>query len=107
MLIETSGQPGRLTTSTRGEPGFRLSPAFLATPLPRTGGRICLITAVLQEVFEMRGDPDVGQDRPQVHVSRGQRDQQLTDIREGLDPVSIGAGEDAHQDRRSLTTRSL
>jgi len=62
MLIETSGQPGRLTTSTRGEPGFRLGPAFLAPPLPRTGGRICLITAVLQQVFGMRGDPNVGQE---------------------------------------------
>src|SRR6476646_889165 len=100
MLIETAGQPGRLATSTRGEPDFRLGPAFLAPPLPRTGGRLCLITAVLQEVYGMRGDPDVGQERTQIHVSRGQRDPQLTDIRERLEPVPLGAGEAAHQDRR-------
>jgi hypothetical protein len=40
--------------------GFRLGPVFLATPLPRSGGRVGLIAAVLQEVFGMRGDPGVG-----------------------------------------------
>jgi hypothetical protein len=45
-----------LTTSTHGEPDFRLGPALLATPLPRSGGRLGLIAAVLQEVFRMRGD---------------------------------------------------
>src|SRR5262245_66319273 len=35
----------------------------------------------------MRGDPDIGQERPQIHLSRGQTDQHLTDIRERLDPV--------------------
>jgi hypothetical protein len=51
----------RGTTSTCWKLGFRLGPAFLATPLPRPGGRLCLIAALLQEVFGMRGDPDVGQ----------------------------------------------
>jgi hypothetical protein len=59
-----------LTTSTHGEPDFRLGPAFLVTPLPRWGDRRCLITAVLQEVFGMRGDPNVGHERPQIHFSR-------------------------------------
>jgi hypothetical protein len=93
-------------TSTCRELGFRLGPALLAPPLPRAGGRLCLIAAVLQEVFGMPGDPDVGQERPQIHVSRGQSDQQLTDIRERLDPVSLGAGKDAHQDRRGLPASS-
>jgi hypothetical protein len=81
-----------LTTSTRDEPDFRLAPAFLATPLPRSGGRLGLIAAVLQEVLGMRGDPNVGQERPQIHVSRGESDQQLADIFERLDPAPLGAG---------------
>src|SRR3954466_12545882 len=90
-------------TSTCRELGFRLGPALLAPPLPRTGGYLLLITAVLQEVFGMRGDPNVGQEGPQIYVSRGQRDQRLAYIRERLEPVSPGAGKDAHANRRGLT----
>jgi hypothetical protein len=82
----------RGTTSTCWKLGFRLGPAFLATPLPRTGGSLGLITAVLQEVLGMRGDPEVGQERSQINLGHGQRDQQFTYIRERLDPVSLGAG---------------
>jgi hypothetical protein len=39
-----------LTTSIHGEPDFRLTPAFFAPPLPRTGGHLRLVAAILQEV---------------------------------------------------------
>jgi len=51
----------------------------------------------------MSSNPNVGQQRSQIDVICRQGDQQLTDILERLDPMPLGAGEDAHQDRRCLT----
>jgi hypothetical protein len=48
----------RGTTSSCWKLGSRLGPAVLATPLPRSGGPIGLIAAVLQEVFGLRGGLD-------------------------------------------------
>jgi hypothetical protein len=69
----------------------------------------------------MRGDPKFGEERPQIHVSRGQLGQQLTDIRERLGPVEEAAQVIAPDDpaaalrltalldesRRSLTTARI
>ena len=57
---------------SRGLRGTRPPPgsAVGATSLPSTGSRLCLIAAILQEVLGMRGDPDIGQERPRIHVSR-------------------------------------
>jgi hypothetical protein len=59
--------------------GFR--PASLPTATTRDRGRLSLIATIRQEVLGVSGDPDVGQQRLQVHLVRGQGHQQRTHIR--------------------------
>jgi hypothetical protein len=61
----------------------------------------------VQEVVGMRGHPNVGQERSQIHVGRGQRDQQLTDILEWFDPVSPGSGDTTLTTSRTSKTFPL
>ena len=48
--------------------GFR--PASLPTAATRDRRRLSLLATMRQEVLGMRGDPDVRQERPQVHLLR-------------------------------------
>jgi hypothetical protein len=77
--------------------------AALPTATTRDRGRLGLIATICQEVLGVSGDPDVGQQRFQVHLVRGQGHQQRTNIRERLYPMSLGPGQDAETDRRGLT----
>jgi hypothetical protein len=52
-----------------------VSPASLPTATTRDRSRLSLIAAIRQEVLGVSGDPDVGQQRLQVHLGRCQRDQ--------------------------------
>jgi hypothetical protein len=81
--------------------GFGPSSLPTATTLDR--GRLSLIATIRQEVLGVSGDPDVGQQRLQVHLVRGQGHQQCTHIRQRFDPMSLGPGQDAETDRRRLT----
>ncbi len=78
-------------------------PAALPTPTARRRGRLGLIATVRQEVFGVSRDPDVGQKRFQVHLSRGHGRQHRTHIRQRFDPMALGPGQDAETDRRCLT----
>jgi hypothetical protein len=81
--------------------GFRA--ASLPTATTRHCGRLSLIAAIGQEVLGVSSDPEVGQQRLQVHLVRGQGHQQRTHIRERFDPMALGPGQDAETDRRGLT----
>jgi hypothetical protein len=45
-------------------------PASLPTATTRHRGRLSLIATIRQEVLGVSGDPDVGQERPQIHVNQ-------------------------------------
>jgi hypothetical protein len=45
----------------------------------RARGGLGLIATILQTVFGMRGNPNVGQERPPIDLGRRQSDPQLTD----------------------------
>jgi hypothetical protein len=49
------------------------------TTLTRARGGLGLIATILQVVFGMHGNPNDGQERPLIDLSRGESDQQLTD----------------------------
>jgi hypothetical protein len=69
-------------------PGFRTS--SLAAATTRDRGRLSLIAAGRQEVLGVSGDPDVAQQRVQVHLVRGQGRQQRTRIHQLFDPMALG-----------------
>ena len=80
-----------------------IRPASLPTATTRHRGRLSLIATIGQEVLGVSGDPDVGQQRLQVHFVRGQGHQHRTHIRQRFDPMALGPGQDAETDRRRLT----
>src|SRR5262249_10542375 len=80
----------------------RLHPASLATATTRARGCLRLFATIRQEVLGMSGDPDIGQQRLQIHIVRRQGRQQRSHIRKRLGPVPLGPGQDAEADRRCL-----
>ena len=73
----------RTPTSTEAIAGasavFRgFGPASLPTATTRDRGRLSLIASIGLEALGVNGDPDVGQQRLQVHLVRGQSHQQRT-----------------------------
>jgi hypothetical protein len=63
----------------------RLFPTQRATATSRIRGCLRLIATVLKNVLRVRRDPDIGQERLQVHLVGRQGDQQSSHVRERLD----------------------
>ena len=80
--------------------GFR--PASLPTATTRDRRRLSLLATIGQEVLGVSGDPDVGQQRLQVHRLRRSGSQSSRDVRQRLDPVPLGPSQDAQTNRRRL-----
>jgi hypothetical protein len=67
--VHTPASTAAISAASAVFRGFR--PTSLPTATTRDRGRLSLIAAIRQEVLGVSGDPDVGQQRRQVHLVRG------------------------------------